>query len=515
MQREWEKVWQAQTTTMYLKSLDHMGIHVKQADKKNFSPKHLVDTLKTKYEEQRRQRSSKGRTAKHQFSYEFSDSEVIGNVLRLMVVYASNAPQHSSSERRRIASFFERFIATFFDMEDTVSIYVDGIDRGTPDDDYEDSAPPDLANGRGRRPANGKKTDLRRGVLDKGRNGTRARGQKDDSATGSKESTPDVDSVAEDDFGDASEDRANTEVTNERWAAVPSAAAIQGTQPLDSEDLEMKADQLFKRDWYNLYCNQNIYVFFSIFQTLYRRFKEVKDSEGDAKAEAERARNAKPAKDIGYIDQPHNYYSNVEDGDSYYNRTLELAEEFVKGEIEEAKYHDILRHYYLKKGWQIYTITDLLKSLCRLGATCSSGDYKEKTPDLLVQWFGNRDLPETSYNVEINLRKQADKYIKDGELFLIRWVSLSITIIDDAFIDKVNSSPRERRLLRNGSRRMRPLLTSTSWSVKSVGNTTRPHMSASSLPRVFPANTFERLFSPVTCHLLIQNPKTVLVSASH
>lgn len=33
-QREWEKVWHAQTASMYLKSLDHMGIHVKQADKK-------------------------------------------------------------------------------------------------------------------------------------------------------------------------------------------------------------------------------------------------------------------------------------------------------------------------------------------------------------------------------------------------------------------------------------------------------------------------------------------------
>ncbi|KAJ8066231.1 hypothetical protein OCU04_005315 [Sclerotinia nivalis] len=420
--REWNPVWGAQGSVMYLKSLDHMGIHVKQADKKHFAAKHLVDSIKTKHEEQRRLRSSRGPTPKYQYSYQFADQEVIGQLLHVMIVYACNANQHSSSERRRISDFFEKFISTFFDLPDEfVARHTADIDRGTPDDEYEDIAPAELSNGRGRRPVNGKKADLRRGVLDRGRNGTRGRGQKEDSATGSKESTPDVDSNIDEEVADATDDRAITEVTNERWAAVPGAVAVQGTKPLESDDLEMKADQPFQRDWYNLYCNQTVFVFFSIFQTLYQRFKDIKDAESSARAEIERAKSGKPAKQIGLLSDRNDDFTSIEDGETCYSKVLSHVEKFIKGEIEETKYQDYLRHYYLQTGWKIYTITDLLKSLCRLGSICSSPDSKEKTPDLIDQFLRNRESKETSYNIEINLRKQADKYIKDSELFLIRW----------------------------------------------------------------------------------------------
>ncbi|KAF7953552.1 uncharacterized protein EAE97_000951 [Botrytis byssoidea] len=420
--REWNPVWGAQGGVMYLKSLDHMGIHVKQADKKHFAAKHLVDSIKTKHEEQRRLRSSRGPTPKYQYSYQFADQEVICQLLHIMIVYTCNASQHSSSERRRISDFFEKFVSTFFDLpEDLVALHTADIDRGTPDDDYEDIAPAELTNGRGRRPVNGKKADLRRGVLDKGRNGTRGRGQKEDSATGSKESTPDVDSNMDEEVNEAADDRAITEVTNERWAAVPGAVAVQGTKPLESDDLEMKADQPFQRDWYNLYCNQTIFVFFSVFQTLYQRLKDIKDAESSARAEMERAKSGKPAKQIGLLSDRTDDFTSIEDGESCFSKVLSIVEKFIKGEYDDTKYQDYLRRYYLQTGWKIYTISDLLKTLCRLGSTCSSPDAKEKTPDLIEQFLRNRESKETSYNIEINLRKQADKYIKDSELFLIRW----------------------------------------------------------------------------------------------
>jgi paired amphipathic helix protein Sin3a len=403
-----------------------MGIHVRQSDKKHFAAKQLVDYIKTKHEEQRRQRSTKGRAPKYQFSYEFHDQQVIMDVLRFMIMYATNSGQinNSTSERQRICEFFEKFITTFFDIPDEmVADRIRDIDRGTPDDDLDDIAPTELPNGRGRRAMNGKKTDLRRGVLDRGRNGTRGRGQKDGSASGSKESTPDVDSMVEDDVAEAAEDQAITEVTNERWAAAPGAVATSGTKPLAAEEVEMKADQPFKREWYSLYGNQNIFVFFSIFQTIYRRFKEIKDSEDDAVQEGLLARKPKPAKVIGLIDEKNDIYGPV-DGETYYSRTLVLVEDLISTDLDQQRYEDFMRRNYLKKGWQLYPITDLFKSLCRLGGLCASQDNKEKTPDLIYQFYHDRESKETSFNTEINMRKQADKYIKDGELFLIRWVCI-------------------------------------------------------------------------------------------
>lgn len=406
---------------MYLKSLDHMGIHVKAADKKNFAAKHLVDSIKTKYEEQRRQRSTQGRQPKYQFLYTFDDQEVIADLVRFMILFVVNSSQHNHNEQRRIRDFFEKFITTFFDIsDDLITHRIADVERGTPDDEADDVAHTELSNGRGRRPVNGKKNDLRRGVLDKGRNGHRGRDLKEDSTTGSKESTPDVDSVGEDDIEPA-EDHTVTEVSNERWAAVPGAIAVQGTKPLSAEELELNADKPFKRETYSLYSNQTIYVFFSIFQALYQRLKDVKDSEEDAVLEGVRARADKPAREIGLIEDRNDYFG-PPDGETYYDKTLALVEDYLVSQLDEVKYQDFLRHFYLKKGWQLYTITDLLKQLCRLGAVCSSPDTKEKTPDLLQQFYSDRDQKESSYNAEINLRKQADKYVKDGELFLIRWV---------------------------------------------------------------------------------------------
>lgn len=115
-QREWEKIWHNQTLHNYLRSLDHQGIHVKAADKKTFASKALIDAIKAKHEEQRRQRSIYAKVDRHQFAHLFDDEDVITDVLRIMVLYVSNANQHNVNERRRISDFFEKFISYFFNI---------------------------------------------------------------------------------------------------------------------------------------------------------------------------------------------------------------------------------------------------------------------------------------------------------------------------------------------------------------------------------------------------------------
>ncbi|KAK6583203.1 hypothetical protein PZA11_004279 [Diplocarpon coronariae] len=416
LQREWEKVWAGQTSASYMKSLDHMGIQAKQADKKNFSAKHLIDAIKTKYEENRRQRCTRAKVQPFQYTWEFSDKQVVLDVLRIMLIYVANANQHNPNERVRIQNFFEKFIGVFFSIpEDDIARCSVGIDHGSPDDDSEDITPLELTNGRGRRSGNGKKTDLRRGVLDKGRNGVRARGQKDDSATASKESTPDVESVAEDDADNIDESAVNR-VTDQRWTTVP--GAIDGVNGFPS----FNPYQPYRHTDFNLYANQTIFCFFSIFQTLYRRLKEIKECENSARDEGEKAARPKPARELGLGNEPDNYYIAARnDASFYYRKTLEYVALFIEGELDEATYQNFFRRYYLKKGWQLYTVQDLLKQICRFGAICSTLDVKEKTPDLLDQFYTSRRMEEYTYNAEINARKQADKYVKEQELFLIQW----------------------------------------------------------------------------------------------
>jgi paired amphipathic helix protein Sin3a len=421
-QREWDKVWHAQTAAMYLKSLDHQGIHVKQADKKMFTPKNLCDPIKTKFEEQRRKRAIEANVPRYQFKFNFDDEEVIVDAIRCAILYVINANQHNLHERDRIAEFFEDFIPMFFGIPSvTVQDRVKDISRGSPDEDMEE-APAELSNGRGRR-TNGRTDGLLRGVLDRGRKG---RGKGNSVASGSKESTPDTGSAPDDEdaeMADGAEEQTTTDAQHDRWLQrPPDANALLGSKPLEQNDFELKADQPFSRDWYSLYCNQTIYIFFTFFEILYRRLRGIKASEKVVTLEVKRIRAPKAAKEIGLLEERNDWFSE-ESTETYYHRTLLVIEEYIMGEIDEVKYQEFLRTYYLQKGWAVYTISELLKNLCRYAAACTTTDSKDKTPEIINGFVSHRLKDEITYNQEIDLRKKVEKLVKNDDMYLIRYVS--------------------------------------------------------------------------------------------
>lgn len=413
-----------------------MGIQVKSNDKRSLSAKHLVDLVKTKYEEQRRIRVARGKTPRYQFSYTFKDEDLVLDLLRIMVVFANVGGQHNAQERRRISEFFETFIPQFFDIpEDKVAERLADIDQDSAEEDEDDTAPMELTNGRSRR--NGKKSDLLRGVLDPGRNGSRSRGQKEESAaSGSKETTPDVGSANEEEMPDAPEDSSVPEVSNGRWLpTVPGPIIVEKSKGGRGSDLvdvdgELKADAPFPRTWYNFYCNQNIFVFFTIFQTLYRRLEDVKLSKHSVVEEIRRENAEKPAKLLGLVHEGLRYFDS-EDPATFWPKTRELIEDFITGEIDENRFQEVMRHYYLRRGWKLYTMQELLKTLCRIGLSCNNPDAKgEKTKELVKAYLDSRLQTETSFQNEISMRKFAEKCIKDGEMFVVAWVCTCAPFFD-------------------------------------------------------------------------------------
>jgi len=431
-QREWEKVWHAQTEHMYLKSLDHMGILVKSNDKRNLTAKHLVDVIKTKHEEQRRERALQGKAPRHQLVWDFNDKDLVLDLLRLMMLYPMHSGQHSAQEKERLLDFFESFVSGFFDLnEDLVQERIPKLPPDSAEEEAEDATPAELTNGRSKR--TGRKGDLLRGVLDPGRNGSKPRSQKEDSAaSGSKETTPDVGSGNDEEMPDAPDENAATEVSNERWMpTVPKPVVVGGDDALINADGELKADGFFPRPWYNFFANQTIFVFFSILQTVYGRLAELKNCKDAVAREIDRLSKPKPARDLGFSDAVMDYFGNQDEPDKFWGKTLELIEDYITGDVEETRYQEVLRHYYLRNGWKLYTIQDQLKTLCRLALTCSSTDAKEKTPDLIQQYFANREKEETSYQTEISARKFAEKCVKDGDIFVICWVRFPSTMLGE------------------------------------------------------------------------------------
>ncbi|KAL5614953.1 uncharacterized protein BROUX77_000790 [Berkeleyomyces rouxiae] len=426
-QREWEKVWRSQTEAMHLRSLDHMGILVKQNDKRNLSAKHLVDLIKTRHENQRRERQVKGKSSHNQFVWTFEDKDVVMDLLRLMLLYISHSAQHSISEKERILEFFEFFVPAMFDLPD--EMVLERIPKIQLDSsDEEEHVPYALSNGRRKA---GRRGDLLRGVLDPGRNTSRSRGQKDGSAAGSKETTPDANSSNDEEMVDLSDKSSATIAPPpcESWLnSVPRPAQVKkgsSSQPIDKD---LKADGMFKRPWYNFFCNQTVYVFLSIFNTLYTRLNDVKNSSDSVKLSIARLTRPKPGKDIGFIEERIRFFDAQTETSVFWSRTLELVEEYIAGDVDELKYQEILRHYFMNSGWKLYTIQDLLKTLCRLALTSTSSDAKEKTPEIIAQYLASREREETSYLTEINMRKFVEKCVRDGEMFAFSWFPETSTL---------------------------------------------------------------------------------------
>jgi paired amphipathic helix protein Sin3a len=506
---------------MHLKSLDHMGIQAKGADKRQLSAKHLVDVIKTKHEEQKRARllKSPADVPSYQFMHQFSDQEVLLDLLRFMVIYATQGGQHNALERRRILEFFETFIPQFFDLsEEKVRDKLADIDQDSAEEDEDEPAPVELTNGRSRR--NGKQSNLLRGVLDPGRNGSRSRTQKEDSAASgksSKETTPDAGSGNDEEMPDA-EDAALPEISNDRWLPmVPRPTVVKKTRngtpqtedPLVTADGDLRADAPFKRSWYNFYCNQNIFVFYSVFQALYQRLFDVKESSDSVLEQIRRESAEKPGKTLGLVSEDIKFFDGIKDpqnnADKFWPRTVGLIEDYITGEIDEARFQDVLRHYYLKKGWKLYTIMDLLKTLCRIGLACNNPDSKgEKTKELVKEYLASRQQDETSYQTEISARKFAEKCIKDGEMFVICWVRLVTPPFTSPPLkttaNTIYSTLVRRRLASAGYNGMRQPLTTTRWSATSSGNTTLPRTCASSRLKEWTGPRSRKFCSSATCH---------------
>ena len=150
--------------------------------------------------------------------------------------------------------------------------------------------------------------------------------------------------------------------------------------------------------------------------------EDVEEHEDIVSNEIQRLNRPKPAQEIGFTENSMTFFDASDDPSTFWPKTLELIEDYVSGDVDENRYQEVLRHYYLRNGWKLYTIQDLLKTLCRLALTCSSTDSKEKTPDLIQQYLTSRDKEETSYQTEISARKFAEKCVKDGEIFVLCWV---------------------------------------------------------------------------------------------
>ncbi|KAL2353175.1 hypothetical protein BJ546DRAFT_130508 [Cryomyces antarcticus] len=421
-QREWEKVWRDQTQKMFWKSLDHQSISVKMADKRQFQTKTLQSEIHVKYEEQKRQRLIPlANVPKYQLAHEFNDVDVVYDASHLVLAYAETS---HATDFPRLTVFIKEFIPLFFGFDPEkfqqriTSKFGDVLARENTDEGMPDVE--DVFSARTHK-ANGKKPDLLRGVLERGRNGKPITKDKEDSvASGSRGSTPDISSAVDDDmhsgaYSPSGNDTEPETTAVERWFEHPGGGNLfQGRKIAPNEP--------YKRDSFNLYGNLPIFCFFRMFVILYERLLNLKRSEKEVHETVRRAKANKPAIVLAIVDKlPQDFFGDTSPNANYYHQTLRMFEEFIKGENDMNHIEETLRRYYLQTGWQLYSFDKMLSALVRFGIAVLGTDGKDKTWEILQLFKRDRARAETTHEDELNYRKQVEKYAKDGDIYKITY----------------------------------------------------------------------------------------------
>ncbi len=429
-QREWEKVWREQTQKMFFKSLDHQGLSAKQHDRKQFMSKTLQVEIQTKYEEQKRQRILRGNVVpRYQFLYFFEDIDVIHDACHLLLTFIEHSTTNAA-ERQKLEIFVKEFIPLFFGLDsDKFVQHMKEIYEPSPvDEDIEDDspAPEEISSTRGRRAANGKKPDLLRGVLERGRTGKPSRKDKEGSALQESKETspsPDVSQPVDEEVGGSADGGTEnaTDLVADKWINHPSTSTIRNRtlQP------NVQPNEPYKRDTYHMYCNLNLYCFFRTFQILYERLCYVKENEKLVHEDVRRSKLAKPALELRLVDKtPQDYFGDTSASANYYYQVLGMCEEVVKGELDMTQLEDTLRRFYMANGWQLYSFDKMLGAVVRYASQILVTDAKDNKSHEIVQLFlKDREKEETTHANELTYRKQVEKLTKEGDIYRITFVS--------------------------------------------------------------------------------------------
>lgn len=415
-QREWEKVWREQTNKIFWKSLDHQGILGRAADKRQFQLKVLQTEIHVKWEEQRRQRIAPWNSVpNHQFKFNFEDLDVVHDACHLILTQLQYGPIGNETDKTRLETFIKTFIPTFFgiDRESFQARMSDIYDTTPSNEEVDDEMGTNEDSGvvRGRKATNGRKSNLLRGVLERGRPG-----QKEDSVLESKETTPDV---SNDEDTPASTDTptdrpARVDETEYRWLNVPSTG-----------DKAKDYNVPYKRDDFNLYASLNIFCFLRMFETFYRRILNLKLNENQVHADVHRANMAKAANDLRLIEKkPSDFFADVGPSASYYRQTMSMFEEVVKSELDLSQLEETLRRYYIESGWLLYGYDKLLAALLRFALQILVSDNKDKSLDIINLFYKDRKEDESTHNTELTYRKRVQGFVREGDMYRIRYVSI-------------------------------------------------------------------------------------------
>lgn len=416
-QREWNKVWREMEQKVFYKSLDHLGLTFKQADKKLLTVKQLVSEISTvKMEQQNKRLHPLTPKPQEQLNYVFKDMEVIMDILKLADVFINRSSNYSANDREKLGQFFQFFVSLFFgipaeDIEKSLNF------RGKAEkSDQEDATSTETIEGSDQVPSKkrSRDNDLLKDVLKK-----QSKSKKDDVS----------DSPSHTDF-EGQEINEEVEKPSELWINTANTKF----SLIDNESNDQK------RDKYNLFCNTTIYVFFRHLRALYERLVEIKALNEEVGKEIRSRKNPQFAKDLNLLSHQLEDLGVEITGDrETYIQVLELSERLIEGEIEHQWFEEALRQGYKNKAYKLYTVDKVVQAMVKHMHFMVTDS---KTSEMMVLFLADRSNPVSTAKDQILYRMQVRSLMStDENMFKISYkendqtVNIQFVSLDDLTIN--------------------------------------------------------------------------------
>jgi paired amphipathic helix protein Sin3a len=394
--REWNKIWREMEQKVFFKSLDHLGLTFKQADKKLLTTKQLVSEISTIKSEQTTKRLHPlTPKPQKQLDYDFFDNEILYDIAKFVNVFL-NSSSYSANDKERLFDFFKSFLILFFDLPQEAAEEAINKRIFSPQDERPSSssvaieaaaATPAPSDSESTPSVNGRKrhrdTDLLKDVLRKSKK--TYKDDTPDSTASPSESTPD-EPVVEKVEGDVQE---QAETAGESWVQTANSEA----QTTLVENKE--------RTVFNLFGNTNVYVFFRHLRVLYDRLSEVKAINTEVTADLESRSDVRFAKDLNLVSNQLEEMGLQFSKSDAYAQLLAFSERAIEGDIEHQWFEESLRQAYRNRAYKLYSVEKVVQSLVK---HLHSILTDSRSSEILVLFEKNRKEPTTSAKDQIVYR---------------------------------------------------------------------------------------------------------------
>ena len=429
-QREWNKIWRELEQKVFFKSLDHLGLTFKQADKKLLTTKQLVSEISSiKVEQTNKRIHWLTPKPKSQLDYDFDDFDIFYDIIRLADIFIDHSSTYSNPDKLRLKDLLRTVISLFFFIP--VKTINDAVKERSKIDDNNNNHSVEDINKNDTSNMKRSRDDVELSLSDIFH---KTKYQKlKNSSKGN-----DVEEITEDESEKLAKEAA---LLNEQEARRP---WLLGSM-IDAAD---SYGAISNRKIFNMFGNTNVYIFLRHWTTIYTRLHEIKEMNEKVTKEINNRKVTQFAVDLNLLSTQLKDMGLDFVGKDCYQELLSMSKRLIENKLEHQWFEESLRQAFNNKAFKMYTVDRVIQSLVK---HLHSLMADSKTSEIMLLFEKDRHSPSTTTKDQILYRLQTRSHMSNAEnMFRIEYnkdthhVCIQYIALDDLTLNTKKSSDEDK-----------------------------------------------------------------------